>query len=246
MFFIFCRLCIYTHSSLGTPPCSRKWLAPTESESRACGLLYKRHPVTARLNIRIGKTSDLRDFERGMFVSARRAGSSISETVGLLGFSHATVSMVYQECCDKQKTFSQQPSCRQKQLIDDGGRWRMARIVQDNRQIMAQYNSDLQNGISEHTTRWSLSWMGYCSRRPHWVPLLSVKNKKKRLQWAHDHDYWTIEEWKSISWSDKSQFLLHHADGRVRIWCKQHESMDPTCLVSTVQAGGCGILVWVL
>uniref|UniRef100_A0A8C5R5Y0 Uncharacterized protein n=1 Tax=Leptobrachium leishanense TaxID=445787 RepID=A0A8C5R5Y0_9ANUR len=24
----------------------------------------------------------------------------------------------------------------------------------------------------------------------------------------------------------------------VRIWCKHHESMDPSCLVSTVQAGG--------
>ncbi len=26
----------------------------------------------------------------------------------------------------------------------------------------------------------------------------------------------------------------------VRIWCKEHESMDPSCLVSTVQAGGGG------
>ena len=30
------------------------------------------------------------------------------------------------------------------------------------------------------------------------------------------------------------------ADGRVRIWCQQHESMDSTCLVSTVQAAGGG------
>uniref|UniRef100_A0A8C7TKJ0 Uncharacterized protein n=1 Tax=Oncorhynchus mykiss TaxID=8022 RepID=A0A8C7TKJ0_ONCMY len=30
----------------------------------------------------------------------------------------------------------------------------------------------------------------------------------------------------------------------VRIWHKQHESMDPCCLVSTVQAGGGGVMVW--
>ncbi len=30
----------------------------------------------------------------------------------------------------------------------------------------------------------------------------------------------------------------------VRIWHKEHESIDPSCLVSTVQAGGCGIMVW--
>ncbi len=30
----------------------------------------------------------------------------------------------------------------------------------------------------------------------------------------------------------------------VRIWCKKHESMDPSCLVSVVQAGGGGVMVW--
>ncbi len=43
--------------------------------------------------------------------------------------------------------------------------------------------------------------------------------------------------------SDESQFLLRHSDGRVRIWLKEHESMDLFCLVSMVQAGG-GVMVW--
>ncbi len=30
----------------------------------------------------------------------------------------------------------------------------------------------------------------------------------------------------------------------VRIWCKEHESMDPSCLVSTVQAGSGRVMVW--
>ncbi len=32
--------------------------------------------------------------------------------------------------------------------------------------------------------------------------------------------------------------------GRVRIWCKEHESMDLSCLVSKVQAAGGGVMVW--
>uniref|UniRef100_A0AAY5K6U7 Uncharacterized protein n=1 Tax=Esox lucius TaxID=8010 RepID=A0AAY5K6U7_ESOLU len=40
------------------------------------------------------------------------------------------------------------------------------------------------------------------------------------------------------------QFLLRHSDGRVRIWRKQNENMDPSCLVTTVQAGGGGVMVW--
>jgi hypothetical protein len=116
--------------------------------------------------------------------------------------------------------------------------------VTTNRQITVQYNSGVQNGISERTTRWCLPWMGYCSRRPHRVPLPSAKNKKKRLQWTRNHQHWTIEEGKNIAWSKESRFLFRHVDGRVRIWRKQHEFMDPSCLVSMVQAGGGGVMVW--
>ncbi len=49
---------------------------------------------------------------------------------------------------------------------------------------------------------------------------------------------------ENVARSDESRFLLRHSDGRVRTWCKEHESMDPSCLLSTVQAGGGGVMVW--
>ncbi len=85
--------------------------------------------------------------------------------------------------------------------------------------------------------------MGYSSRRPHRVPLLSAKNWKQRLQFTQVHLNWTIEDWKNVAWSDESRFLLRYSDVRVRIWHKVHESMDLSWLVSTVQAGG-GVMVW--
>jgi len=39
--------------------------------------------------------------------------------------------------------------------------------------------------------------MGYSSRRPHWVPLLSANHRKLRLQFTQAHQNWTIEDWKS-------------------------------------------------
>ena len=67
--------------------------------------------------------------------------------------------------------------------------------------------------------------------------LPAAKHKKKRLQWACGHQQLTIEEWKNIAWSDESKFLLRHADGRVRIWHKQHESMAPS--LPGVYGSGC-------
>ncbi len=86
--------------------------------------------------------------------------------------------------------------------------------------------------------------MGYSSSRPHRVPLLSAKNRKQRLQFTQANQNWTIEDWKNVAWSDESRFLLRHSDGRVRIWRKEHESMDPSCLVSKVQAAAGGVMVW--
>ncbi len=102
----------------------------------------------------------------------------------------------------------------------------------------------MQNIISEHTTRGTLKQMGYSSRRPHRVPLLSAKNRKQRRQFAQANQNLTMKIGKNVAWSDESRFLLRHSDGRVIIWRKEHESMDPSCLVSTVQAGGCGVMVW--
>ncbi len=126
---------------------------------------------------------------------------------------------------------------------------RMVRKVRDYRmatvtQITTRYNQGMQNTISERTTHRTLKHMGHSSRRPHRVPLQSAKNRKRRLQFTQTHKHWTIEDWKNVAWSDESWFLLWHSDGRVRICLKVYESMDPSCLVSTVQAGGDGVMVW--
>ncbi len=93
----------------------------------------------------------------------------------------------------------------------------MGRLVIDDRkatvtQIITRYNQGLQKTISEHTTRRTLKQMGYSSRRPHRVPLLSDKNRKRRLQFTQPHQNWTIEDWKNVAWSNESRFLLRHSD----------------------------------
>ncbi len=91
------------------------------------------------------------------------------------------------------------------------------RLVRDDRkttvtQITTRYNPGIQNTISEHTTRRTLKQMDSSSRRPHRVPLLSDKNSTRRIQFTQTHQNWTIEDWKNVSWSDESRFLMRHSD----------------------------------
>ncbi len=122
----------------------------------------------------------------------------------------------------------------------------MGRLVRDDRkasvtQITTFYNQGMQNTISKRTTPRTLKQMGYCSRRPHRVLLLSDRNRKRRLQFAQAHQNWTVDDWKNFVWSDESQIQLRHSDGRFRIWCEEHENIDLSCLV---QASGGGVMVW--
>ncbi len=109
----------------------------------------------------MGKNGDLIDFECGMFVGARRAGLSISNTADLLGF-HAQPSLeVYREWSEKEKISSEQQLCGRKCLVDVRGQRRMGRLVRDDRkatvtQITTRYNQGMHNNISECTTHRTL------------------------------------------------------------------------------------------
>lgn len=73
------------------------------------------------------------------------------------------------------------------------------------------------NSISERTAGQNLKLIGYNSRRLHWVPLLSAKIRKLRLQLTQAHQNLTIEDWKTVARSEESWILLQHLDGMVRI-----------------------------
>ncbi len=100
------------------------------------------------------------------------------------------------------------------------------------------------------------------------TPLQSARHHQ---MWVFSHSRWlrqrstfrTRPRWgrQACRWASLRRFLTvcaeilwlckpivtaagSDSDGSVRIWRKEHESMDPSCLVSTVQAGGRGVMVW--
>ncbi len=123
----------------------------------------------------------------------------------------------------------------------------MGRLVRDDRkvtvtQITTCYNQGMQNtSLSaqhiEPWSRWTTAAEDYTGCRSCQLRKGNGGYNTHRLTKIGQ-----IEDWKNVAWSDESRFLLRHSDGRVRIFHKEHESMDPSCLVSMVQAGG--VMMW--
>ncbi len=106
---------------------------------------------------------------------------------------HTQLSLGFTENCKKKKIYiyisCERQLCGRKCLVNVRGQRRMGRMVRDDRKatvtlITTRYNQDMQNTISERTTRRTLQQMGYSSRKPHREPLLSAKNRKRRLQFC--------------------------------------------------------------
>ncbi len=98
--------------------------------------------------------------------------------------------------------------------------------------------------LSAQTVRNRLSGFGLKGRVARKTPLISVKNRKKRLQWARDHSSWEAKDWRKVLWSDESKFNMFGSDGLVYIRRRVGEEYHPRCTVRTVKHGGGNIMVW--
>ncbi|GFV93478.1 transposase domain containing protein [Trichonephila clavipes] len=110
-------------------------------------------------------------------------------------------------------------------------------------QLTAQCNAGPSKTVSEHTVLRTLLDMGLRSKRPTRVPLLTKRHSQLRLDWAREHHDWSMDQWERVAWSDESWFVIHPADGRIRIRRLPGEQLLPQCTVSHTQAGGGSIML---
>lgn len=122
----------------------------------------------------------------------------------------------------------------------------LKRISTSNPQLTANQVKKAADVVTVHdrTIRRRLNNFGLFGRRPAKKPLISVKNRKRRLQFARDHLNWSTDQWKKVLWSDESKFNLFSSDGIRYIRRPINRRFDPRYTVPTVKHGGGSIMVW--
>lgn len=61
-------------------------------------------------------------------------------------------------------------------------------------------------------------------------PALTEAMKEARYQFALRYQYWTIEDWKNVIWSDETSVVLNSRRGRIRSWRQSHEKYIQTTI----------------
>jgi transposase len=80
--------------------------------------------------------------------------------------------------------------------------------------------------LSERTILRVLKRLGYRKVKQTVKPGLTEEMKKARLEFALRYKDWTLEDWKSVIWSDETSVVLGQRRGGQRVWRKVSEVQD--------------------
>src|ERR1700761_8075776 len=75
-------------------------------------------------------------------------------------------------------------------------------------------------------------------------PLLSARHRKARLDFAHAHKDWTLDDWKRVVWSDETKINHLGSDGCKWVWKKSREGLSDRLVEGTAKFGEGSIMIW--
>lgn len=107
-----------------------------------------------------------------------------------------------------------------------------------------EIKDQLNLNVSTKTIRRRLHETGFTNRVSIKKPMISAKNKKKRLEFAKKYVDMPLSFWKSVVWSDESKFELVGKKKRRKVWRKAGEALLDKHTTKTVKFGGGSIMVW--
>ncbi|KAK3535233.1 hypothetical protein QTP70_005025 [Hemibagrus guttatus] len=177
-----------------------------------------------------------------------RNGETDRKRVGEMERQTEMVS-IYQKWSKEGTVVTRRQGHGRPRLTDTRGERRLARVIRSKgratvAQIAEEVNAGSDRKVSEYTVHHSLLCMGPHSRRPVSEPMMTPVHLRKCQQWAREYQNWTVEQWKKVTWSDESHFLLHHVDCQVHVRHLPGEHMAPGCTMGSRRASGGSVMLW--
>ena len=102
----------------------------------------------------------------------------------------------------------------------------------------------LNLNVTTQTVRNTLRKAGLKSAVKQKKPFLSRAHKRRRLEFALEHQHWTLDDWSRVVWSDETKINRLGSDGRSWVWKKPGSALSEQHISGTVKFGGGSLMVW--
>lgn len=197
----------------------------------------------------MGKNKHLSCGTIAQIVVLHQAGHSINEIVKLTSVGRTSVKKWVRKFKENEgqglPTYKPRPGRKRK----TGKRaiTTVKRDIGNNPRITARKMKENNHGVfgevSVRTVHRRINELGYTSHRPRKKPLLSIKQREKRVAFAHKYKQWDDETWLGVLWSDESVFSITDSCAGNVYRRPGSDPLDPRYLHSTIKHPD-SLMVW--
>lgn len=185
-------------------------------------------------------------------VALLRQGHSQVEVAATMGVSQSVISRAYARFNETQN-YDRRPGQGRQRITTERDDRAIVRQARQNptvhahtiaRQFLNHRQRPPQQHIAASTVRNRFREQNLRARYPNRVPMLTVRHRRNRLNYAHDHHHWDHRQWTSVLFTDESRFCLHGNDRRTRVWRRPGERDRDNFTRPVTPFNGGSVMVW--
>lgn len=156
--------------------------------------------------------------ERWRIVALCRAGMPQREVARMTGRTRTAVARIFTAFRDDNGRIHDAPhDVRPRSTTDEEDRWIVAAAVDQPFITARDIRGELGLNVSDQLVRRRLAEAGIRSYAACKKPILTPRQKDIRLRFAMEKTSWTIQDWKTVVFSDESSFSTHWHQGK-QVW----------------------------
>ena len=172
---------------------------------------------------------------------------SIREIAEMLGVAKSTVWYILRKKeCTGELGYSKRPGRPRKTTVVDDRRI-LSMVKNKPFTTSTRVKNTLQEvgvSVSKSTIKRRLHESKYKGFTTRCKPLISLKNRKARIDFAKKHLKKPAQFWNSILWTDETKINLYQNDGKKKVWRRIGTAHDPKHTTSSVKHGGGSVMAW--
>ncbi|KAG2193075.1 hypothetical protein INT47_008900 [Mucor saturninus] len=188
--------------------------------------------------------SQLTPDQKSYAVAKSNQGTSISPIARELNFSRTAIRRAIQRFKQIGSYQRQATSGRPKKFINRDKRVLQRYVMKNRRSTLNKIMANVDVNASINTFRKELRKLYLNSRIARKKPFINEKQRKRRLEFAKQHQNWSLEDWRKVIFTDESSFQTSSCSSVVRVRRRPNEVMLPSCLAPTFQSRRSSLSVW--